>query len=460
MKKIILLIFLVLGYWNVFSQNKSEILKKAEPNMTFEKKPSIISIPFDLSINDLEKQINEGLPDLIFEDNSFEGDDLKIKVWRKGNLVFTNNHDGILTYEVPLKVWASKKTTILGISHEPSTDFEVKIKFSSQFSINSDYGLETKTKGLGYTWITRPSIKVGFIDVPIAPIIGKVLTSNFELFSLQIDETIKEGFSLKPYIIDAWNMAKQPFQVSKEYNTWVMADPVEVYMMPLRSAGRSVRSTLGIKLFLETYVGTPQTKVLSVSDVPKLRRVEFIPEEFEIQLLNVISFEEANVIAKRMFIGETFEFRKGRYKITVNDLNIQGADQDQLVIDLNTQGSFNGKLTVVGKPYYNAEKEMVMLENVNLDVKTRNFLHRSAGWLLRSTLTKNIENEFGIPVTDIIEYSRDSVTETINSEFSPGIKMKGRVLSIIPDKVMMTDEGMIALVNASARVQLIIAGLE
>lgn len=428
--------------------------------MTFEKKPSIISIPFDLSINDLEKQINGGMPDLIFEDDSFEGDDLKIKVWRKGNLVFTNNHDGVLTYEVPLKIWAVKKTTILGISHEPSTDFEVKIKFSSRFSINSDYGLETKTEGLGYTWISRPSIKIGFIDVSIAPIIGKVLTSNFELFSSQIDETIKDGFSLKTYLIDAWNMAKEPFQVSEEYNTWVMADPVEVYMMPLRSAGRSIRSTLGIKLFLETYVGTPQTKTLNVSDVPRLRKVEYIPEEFEIQLVNVISFGEANSIAKRMFIGETFEFRRGRYKITVNDVNIQGADKEQLIIDMDTQGSFNGKLTITGEPYYNPEKEMVMLEKVKLDVKTRNLLHRSAGWLLRSTLAKNIENEFGIPVNEIIEYSRENVTETINSEFSPGIKMKGQVLSIIPDKVMMTDEGMVALINASARVQLNIQGLE
>lgn len=429
--------------------------------MIFEKKPSVISIPVDISLDDLQNQINKGLPDLIYEDKSFSDnnyDGLKVKVWRKGNLIFTENKDGVLTYEVPLKVWAQKEITVLGISQAPSTDFEIKIKFSSRFRVNEDYQIETQTKGVSFAWITRPVIKSSLVDVPIGPIIGRVITSNMPLFAEQIDNTIRENYSLKPYLIEAWNMARRPVQVSEEYNTWIKADPVEVYFTPLQSVGASLKSTLGIKIFIETFVGTPLYTPSMVVDIPKLRTVSNIPEEFDVQLLNVISYEEANTISKRMFIGETFEFSNGKYRIEVTDLNV-GHEKEYITFTILTKGSFKGEIRIQGIPVYDADRKMVVLKNVHLDVKTRNLLHRAAAWLLEGTLERRIAQEFGLPLNDIIEYSRKSVHETINSEFSKGIRMRGEILSVEPDQVIVTDEAILAVVNSRAKVQLIVKGM-
>jgi len=429
--------------------------------MIFEKKPSVISIPVDISLDDLQNQINKGLPDLIYEDKSFSDnnyDGLKVKVWRKGNLIFTENKDGVLTYEVPLKVWAQKEITVLGISQAPSTDFEIKIKFSSRFRVNEDYQIETQTKGVSFAWITRPVIKSSLVDVPIGPIIGRVITSNMPLFAEQIDNTIRENYSLKPYLIEAWNMARRPVQVSEEYNTWIKADPVEVYFTPLQSVGTSLKSTLGIKIFIETFVGTPLYTPSMVVDIPKLKTVSNIPEEFDVQLLNVISYEEANTISKRMFIGETFEFSNGKYRIEVTDLNV-GHEKEYITFTILTKGSFKGEIRIQGIPVYDADRKMVVLKNVHLDVKTRNLLHRAAAWLLEGTLERRIAQEFGLPLNDIIEYSRKSVHETINSEFSKGIRMRGEILSVEPDQVIVTDEAILAVVNSRAKVQLIVKGM-
>lgn len=429
--------------------------------MIFEKKPSVISIPVDISLDDLQNQINKGLPDLIYEDKSFSDnnyDGLKVKVWRKGNLIFTENKDGVLTYEVPLKVWAQKEITVLGISQAPSTDFEIKIKFSSRFRVNEDYQIETQTKGVSFAWITRPVIKSSLVDVPIGPIIGRVITSNMPLFAEQIDNTIRENYSLKPYLIEAWNMARRPVQVSEEYNTWIKADPVEVYFTPLQSVGTSLKSTLGIKIFIETFVGTPLYTPSMVVDIPKLKTVSNIPEEFDVQLLNVISYEEANTISKRMFIGETFEFSNGKYRIEVTDLNV-GHEKEYITFTILTKGSFKGEIRIQGIPVYDTDRKMVVLKNVHLDVKTRNLLHRAAAWLLEGTLERRIAQEFGLPLNDIIEYSRKSVHETINSEFSKGIRMRGEILSVEPDQVIVTDEAILAVVNSRAKVQLIVKGM-
>lgn len=459
MKKYFLVHFVFLSI-NAIGQN-AEIIKQIQTAMIFEKKPSIISIPIDISIDDLQKQINQGLPDLIYEDKSFrdnDNDGLKVKVWRKGNLLFTENKDGVLTYEVPLKVWAQKEITVLGISQAPSTDFELKVKFTSKFGITQDYEILTETKGISYTWITKPVLKAGFMDIPIGPVIGKVITSNFPLFSEQIDKTIKEGYSLKPYVIEAWNTAKKPVLVSEEYNTWIKADPLEVYFTPLKSVGASLKSTIGIKIFLETLVGTPLYTPSLVAEVPKLKAVSSIPEEFEVQLVNVVSYEEANTIAKRMFIGETFEFSNGKYKIQVKDLNIDH-ENEYLIFNINAIGSFKGMINIKGVPVYSEEKGMVVLKNVHLDVKTKNILHKAAAWLLEGTLEKRIAADFGMPVNELIEYSKKSIHETINSEFSKGIRMQGQIISVKPEQVIVTEEALLAVINSKAKVQLIVKGM-
>ena len=440
---------------------KEEILQKIQTAMIFEKKPSVISIPVDISIDDLEHQINSGLPDLIYEDNSFtdnSGDGLKVKVWRKGNLIFTDNQDGVLTYEVPLKVWAQKEITVFGISQAPSTNFEIKIKFASRFRVNEEYQIETETRGLSFTWITRPVIKSSLIDVPIGPVIGRVITDNLPLFAGQIDETIRQNYSLKPYIIEAWNIAKRPVQVSEEYNTWIKTDPVEVYMTPLKSEGKSLKSTLGIKIFIETFVGTPLYTFSTTVEVPPLVTVSHIPETFDVQLLNVISYEEANTISKRMFVGETFEFSNGKYKIKVMDVDV-GNDKDYISFTIRTSGSFKGQLQIRGIPVYDPERMMVVLQHVELGIKTRNLLHKAAAWLLEGTLEKRIAQEFGLPLNDIIEFSRKSVHETINSELARGIRMTGQILSVEPERVIVTDEAILAVVNSHAKVQLTVRGM-
>ncbi len=429
--------------------------------MLVEKKASIISVPLDISVNDIQNQINLGLPDLIYEDKSFtdnNNDGLKVKVWRKGNLIFTENKDGVLTYEVPLKVWAQKEISVLGISQAPSTTFEIKIKFASKFGISDNYEIITETKGLSYTWLSKPVLKSGLIDIPIGSVIGNIISSNLPVFAGQIDQTIKQNYSLKPYVVDAWNLAMKPIQASEEFNTWIKVNPVEVYYTPLKSVNTSLKATLGIKVFIETLVGTPFYTPSIIADVPKLKAVSSIPEEFEVSLFNVITYEEANNISKKMFIGEKFEFNNGKYKIEVTDLDISHKE-DQLLFTITTTGSFKGKITVQGVPFYNTEKKMVVLTNTNLDVKTKNILYKAAAWILNGTLEKKIEKDFGMPVSDILEFTKKSVMETINSEYSKGIKMQGNILSIDPDKVYVTEEGILALVNAKAKVQLIVKGI-
>ena len=454
-------VFCFLFSCSAFAQAPSSVGTGVEKEIVFAKKPSTISVPIDISIEDLQAQINTGMPNLIYEDKSFDdnqNDELKAKVWRKGNLVFTSIVNDVLTYEVPLKIWAQKRISVLGVSQAPATEFELTLKFSSKFSITPDYGIQTVTSGLGYNWITKPVLKTGYVDIPIGPIIGSLIDKNLNTFAKQIDETIKANYSLKPYVLDAWNSAQKPFQASEEYNTWVKIEPLEVFYTPLKTVGKSLKSTLGIKIFVETLVGTPTEVYKPASILPNLKAVSSIPDIFEIQLFNVITYSEATRISKNMFLGQVYEFKNGKYKIEVTNLEILG-ENEFLILKTTTKGNFKGDIYLKGIPKYDPIKKLVVLTNTELDIRTKNILHKASAWLLEGTLEKKIESEFGMPVDEIINYGKESVLQTINKEYSKGVKMKGEILSVTPDQVKIDPKGILATVLAKAKVELIVKGM-
>jgi Domain of unknown function (DUF4403) len=426
-----------------------------------EKKPSIISLPIDFSIDDIQVTLNKSMPTVLLDDNSFEDnqkDELKAKVTKKGDVVFSSVNNDVISYEVPLKVWVQKRIAALGFAQYPSTEFEVKFKFATKFAIKPDYTISTITNAVGFEFITKPVLKTNVVDIPIGPVIEKVIDAKMATYAAEIDKTIANSFQLRPMVLEAWNTALIPTKVSEDYNTWIKIEPLEIFATPFKSEKRNLKAVLGFKVMIETIVGNPIIPTKKVTNIPMLRYVNTIPDEFEVQLFTIVDYATATDISKKMFVGQKYEFKDGKYKIEINDLQITAQDSF-LLFKTNTKGSFKGDIYVKGIPKYDPIKQMIVLTKTELDVKTKNFLHKSAAWLLEGYMEKRIQSEFGMPVQEIIEYSKASVLQNINKEFTKGISMKGNVLSIIPKDIRVDSAGMYATINAKAKVELKIKGL-
>ena len=94
-----------------------------------EKNISTIGIPFEISMADVERQINTNVKDLVFEDNSMEDnnyDNFMCKVYKRENIVVTTQNEAF-TFTVPLKVWAKVGYKVMGMSIPPQElNFEFK----------------------------------------------------------------------------------------------------------------------------------------------------------------------------------------------------------------------------------------------------------------------------------------------------------------------------------------------
>ncbi len=131
-----------------------------------EKHLSVVNIPVETPLVELEKQLNAQLNGLIYEDKSFEddnSDNLKAKVW-KLSPIKVQAIDSTFLFEVPLKVWVSVgyKVSPLGItmSGHKETEFSLRIRFISKMHISPDWQVLTETTVDSYDWITEPVIKV------------------------------------------------------------------------------------------------------------------------------------------------------------------------------------------------------------------------------------------------------------------------------------------------------------
>ena len=457
-----LVVFISFSY-NVKGQKaapEAPIEKYLQDTVKVQKIPSTISIPFDISMNDIEKQINTTVTGLIYEDNSYtddNNDNFKCKVWKKANIVITAATNDVFDFTVPIKVWAEKGIGAFGIMRYIPLDFEMNLKFSTRFTIKPDWSVQTFTTPNGYDWITKPKVNVGF-DVPLDFIVGKIIDNNHTKFAKTLDDAVAKNMSIKPYVVQAWNAALQPYLVSEEFHTWVKITPLEISMIPLTTSGRNIKSIMVIKAYTETLTGNRPFAPFVVSSVPNLKIVTGIPNDFQVGLMSDVLFTEAAAVAKSKFIGQKYEFQEGKYKIEIIDIDVFGSNE-YLVIKADIIGNLKGSIYIKGIPVYDPIKKMVVLSNSQFDIKTKNILVKAAAWLLEGKMVKMIQDEYGLPVDELITYAKQNVESAMNTEYRKGVKLSGKIDSIVPDKVYLTPTSIIAVVLAKGKVELKVDGL-
>lgn len=440
------------------TQPKAPVEAYQHTNMEIqsEKHKSVVHVPVELSIAELSKHLNVLVQGLIYEDNDKQ-EGFRIKVWKRSPIV-ADARDSLLFYTVPLKIWGEKTFQVLGISSAQATEFQVNLKFMTRFGVDSDWKVRTQTVSAGFDWVTKPSIKVAGIEVPITGIISRKISENLEKFSKAIDDNVRENFVVKPYVLQAWNLIREPRLLSEEYRTWLVITPTDILMTPFNVRNGKISATLGIRGFTQTLTGEKPT-VKPATDVPNLIITTDVPNGFQIGLIGVVPYEEASKFAAAQFIGKTFDFKDGKYKIEVTSVDIYGQN-DKLVIKAGLKGSINGVIYLKGIPYYDAKTRLLSLKNVDYDLNTRSVLVQTANWLLQGKFVKQIEEQFVFPVGAQIEEAQKAIRQQLATrKVAKGIDFGGRLDALDPDQVYLTPTSLVALIVAKGHVEVKIDGL-
>lgn len=418
-------------------------------------------MPVRIPLAEVSNIVNASVKDLIYEDNSFtdnNNDQFKIKVWKTRPIRLVGGTKQNLLIEVPLKIWAEKGVGTLGVYSYQNTTFETVMYFNSQISFLNNWTVITKTAPNGFKWVTKPVLDYGKIKIPITTIVETNLKKQQAEFCKTMDEMMAKQLNFQEYAVMAWNQFSQPFHVSEEYNTWLKITPVSINITPLVFYGNAIDANIGIDTYSETFTGKKPAASPLIKTVTNFNAVQTLPQKFLLQTTANVPFSEATAIAKNMFLNKEFDFREGKSKVKITDVKVYQQD-DRVMIEATTEGAVEGTSYISGIPVYDGTKRKIVLADTRFKLKTKNILHKTGTVLFQGKIVKMIEEEYGIPTAEIEDTSRKSIEEAFNKEYYKGLKMKGKVFSLKPSKILLNPAGITAVIDTEAQLKLLVQGM-
>ena len=425
---------------------------------------STVNVPVAIALADIERQINTQVNGLIYEDNSFDeengGTPFMTKIWKRGTIgvkAGVVQGDSLFYFYVPLKIWAKAGKKVLGFMQSGETTFDIDLRFATRFSLDKDWTVNTKTTAEGFDYVTKPTIRLVGLDIPITGLVTRAINNNLGTVTQTLDKQVRANIDLRTPVLRAWNLIREPYNLSDEYRAWLLVVPRRVLITPFRFEKGEIRATIGLEGHTLTTVG-PKPAIRPAVDLPDLTVVPIVNDDFRIGIISEATYPEVAELAKKQVVGKSFSF--STYSVTVTDLDLYGQN-DNLIIKAGITGSVSGDIYLRGQPYYDAQTRSVTLKNLTYDLETKNLLQKAASWLLKSTLAKTIEKNMTFAVGDQIDAVRQSIQERMaNYPLAKGVTLTGKINEVRPDQVYLTPTAMVAVVYANGKVNVRVQGLD
>jgi len=436
-----------------------EPTRPPESYVTPDFKPQIstISLPLEMDMKSVETLLNQKLTGLIYEDNSLDnngGDNLMVKAWKKDNIKIALNNNQ-LSYLVPLKLWikAGWKIEKFGISLSDYREMnaEITLKFRTAITLNPDWTISTKTESDGYEWISSPVLKIGPVDVPITFIADLILQYNLKTISAAVDDGMKESLDLRPYAKQAWTDMQAPVNLSPEYRLWLSVQPTDILAMPLSGKNGKIRQVAAIQSLVMCSIGKQPDKN-PATKLPDLKIVNTLNENTVVNMVVDIPYVFIDSISQQNLLHKTFA--EGKKIITINSINVYGND-NEMIVQTDVSGSMTGKLYFKGRPVFNKADSSIRISNFDFEVRTKNVLVKSAGWILKGGIKSSIEKRCVYSVAKQIRETQEAIQQSIvHYPLSNGFFLSGKIDNFEVQQLYLTPGSIKAAISLQGKVRI------
>jgi hypothetical protein len=453
MKKLLFFFFISLLLSNCKTNKPTrpvEIYKTAEALPA-----STIRLPLSISLDDLEKTINDQI-DKLFIDGAVlpedYGNGLKVKVTKNGTIRLAAKGRSV-TFDVPLDLKLEKNVGFTDLK----ADGAITLSLQTNYKIDQDWNIKTETSVTNYKWTNKPILDIGIIKVPLEGMANQLIDRSKETLTREIDKQLQERFALKEYAQLAVDTLQKPFLVSEEYDAWLSVRPSRIIMAPLETNQRKVSTAILLEAKTDITVDKTNMNITSFEKLPTLEEQEVEGEGFQFYFQTKVPYHLIEAEAKKQLLGEVFE--DGKRKVKVEDIKVYGQN-DQLVVNAKLSGDYDGSIYLLGKPVYNKDKGQLELADFDFELKTRQFLKKSMAWLLQRNLKKQLQENLNYPVKKELEESKMAIQEQMkNLVQHPQLEVTGTVADLTIKQLFVEKEQVVVALYASGEVKVEIKDL-
>ena len=434
---------------------------KPEPSknvaMAYNTTTSFVSMPLEISLKEIENQLNKSLSGLIYEDMVLEDDKTEMQIWKTAPIKLIEK-DGKIESVLPLKIWAKFKygTDFMGLNDTREIELNGTITLLSNVKL-SNWKMNTTSSIVSFDWSESPTILVAGRKVPITYIINPTLSIFKSKMAKKIDDAIEKSCDFKPYVLNVLQTMSTPFQTSVEFETWFKLNPIEVYVTDAAVQKSKISMDLGLKCTMQTMVGQQPSTSFN-KDAVTFKPVTKVPEKTTASIAAISSYESASRIITKNFQGK--EFASGSRKIVVQKVDLWAKD-GRMIIALDMTGSLNGTIYLSGIPNYNTITKEIYFEQMDYVLNTKGILTKTANWLLQGVILKKIQENCRYSIKENLEEGKKRLAPYLNN-YSPmkGVFVNGILNDFEFEKVEVTDKAMIAFITATGKMNVKIDGMD
>lgn len=410
---------------------------------------SIIRLPLNISLDDLEKTINDQIDKLFVDGDVLPedyGNGLKVKVTKNGTIRLAAKGRSV-TFEVPLDLKLEKNVGFTDLK----ADGALNLSFQTNYKIDQDWNIKTETSVNDYKWTNKPSLDMGIIKVPLEGVANQLIDRSKESLTNEIDKQLQERFALKEYAQLAVDTLQKPFLVSEEYDAWLTVRPGKIIMAPLQTNQRKVSTTILLEAKTDITVDKNNITNTNFEKLPTLEEQEVAGEGFQFYFQTKVPYPLIEAEAKKQLLGEVFE--EGNRKVKIEDIKVYGQN-DKLVVNAKLSGDYDGSIYLLGKPVYNKDKGQLELADFDFELKTRQFLKKSMAWLLQRNLKKQLQENLNYPVKKELDESKIAIQEQMkNLVQHPQLDVVGTVADLTIKQLFVEKEQIVVALYASGEVK-------
>lgn len=439
---------------------KIEALKPApseSSQMVYKNKTSFIAMPVEITIHDIEKQLNKNLKGLIFEDNKIEDDNVKMKIWKTDDIIL-NEKNGTIYSQIPLKILITVKygTEFLGLNDTKDIYLNGIVFLKSKTHL-TNWKLTTTSSIEKLEWNESPSIIVSEKLVPITYLINPTVSMFKKDICKEIDNAIDATCDFKPSVLDALETLSKPFLANDTYETWFKLQPIELYDTAAILKENKITMQMGLKCIMQTMVGQEPKNNFKKENII-LKPVSSMPDKISASIAAVSTYKNASNIITKNFKGVSFT--SGKRSVTVQNVEIW-QKESKLIIALDLIGSVNGTIYLSGYPNYNSISKEIYFDELDYVLNTKSILLKSANWLVQGTILKKIKENCRYSIKENLEEAKQNMLPYLNN-YSPtkGIFINGDLNDFEFEKVELTNDAIIAFISTSGKMKVTIDGME
>jgi hypothetical protein len=467
---------MAIGAWCclVLACNTTSIMPPKPTNTVFAepaKPTSGISLPVVINLRAISQSLNAQYAERYYTDDSYENnnaDQLKITVFKREPLVIQAIENNILA-DVPMRIEGSyqfaSKLLGMNVTHQQPFNFNVTVNLQTLPTFDKDWNLKLNSKA-NIRWDDLPNFSVIGVQVDFQKMFGKIIQGRIDKLTDQLDEEITRAVNLRKLVSDNWKQITQPFSLDKKTNSWLVIKPRNVFYTQLQGYDSLAKINLGLYSVIEVVSGYKPTTDSSTI-LPILYQTNKIDDKVNLILNTEIKFEQINKLIQEQIAGKPIKLEAKEYVIDILDAQVF-AHGDKIMIGVQVSGKLNkgliskkikGIIYLEGTPIYNTNKQSITIKDIDLNVKTKDVLLKSASWLANSKLFKNsIESKLEFSIANQLTQAKKLANEAVNKQYSKSVQLSGVVTEIAPTQVYITPNAIRVNIKATGKIGVELSG--